>query len=139
MNLNKLLQSFEEQAEELRTFEEENAQIFEEYARLKEELAVREGKVKDTARILKEKEVVGEHFVVIAQRRFSKWYDSSVVLKEYPQARNFKGLIVESVDDKILKKLIEAEQIPTEVAKKAYREEEQTTAITIKRRDESKE
>lgn len=116
----------------LDNFEEEHAEIFAELMDLKERVQIAQDHAKEAAR--KSGSFETKMFDFKVDFKVKRWYDADRLLQKAPEARNFKGLFIESVDTKMLKKLIDAGQISKEVAAYCEKSEDMTPAVTIKRK-----
>lgn len=121
---------------ELDDFQAEHEEIFERQIELMEAITVATNLVKDAARATDGFET--KRLNVFVDHKTRRWTDVDLFLKKVPAAENFKGLIVKSIDAKILAALVKAEQIDAKIVKACERTEPMTSAVTIKPREAPK-
>ena len=77
-----------------------------------------------------------ERFVVTKTEKTRRYYNVDLLISLYPQVRDMPGVVkvVETVDKKLVEKLIKLEQIPPATADLALVEEPMTASVSIRER-----
>jgi hypothetical protein len=126
------LERYTEAKRILNAFEADYEELFRDYRNLQQAVTDADSELRTWARDNGPTE--NDHFTVTVQYKTRKWYDADKILELAPEVRNLKGVVVETIDKSKIEALAKGGMIDAAIAKKAYREEPMTPAVSIKPR-----